>query len=260
MWYSDWSSVVLLLAASFGAGTINTVVGSGSLLTFPVLLALGIPPVPANIANSAGLAVGNIAGVWGYRHELKEQGRSLIPLIAATAIGAFLGAILLLQLPPGVFTVIAPALIVVGCVLVVVQPLISKAAGGGQEIEPDLAAQQPNNIQKRLAVVTTFVTGSYGGYFGAAQGVIIVGALGVLLRKPLQHINAIKNALQTVAGWCATVIFLAVAELHWPAVVVIALGSLLGARFGAVIGKRIPPWALRSCVVVVGASSIIFLL
>lgn len=268
----------LLLTAAFFAGVINTVVGSGSLLTFPALLALGIPPVPANIANNAGLSVGNLAGVWGYRAELVGQWRKLVPFMLLTAVGAAAGALALLNLPNEMFGVAAPALIVLGCALVVLQPLISRRAGRRtpalsltaaapsspalslQECAEQGAIERPlPPVRRALAYLSTLGTGIYGGYFGAAQGVIIVGLLGVLLDEPLQRINAIKNVLQTIAGATATVIFVTITHIDWGIVAVLAVGSTLGATVGAAVGRRIPPWFLRAFIVLVGAGSIYLL-
>ncbi|WP_336645931.1 sulfite exporter TauE/SafE family protein [Microbacterium sp. USHLN186] len=241
----------LLALAALGAGVINTVVGSGSLIVFPTLLALGLPPVPANMANTVGLAIGNVAGVVGYRRELRGQWRPLVPLIVLTIIGAVLGALALLVLPAEVFRLVAPVLIIVGCLLVAVQPLMNRRAGAGR-----IGGLWPRWLEFPLI----FGTGVYGGYFGAAQGVLIVGILELTTGEKLQRVNAMKNVLQTVAGGVATAIFLFSAPLPWVAVVTIAVGSLAGAGLGAVIGRRLPAWLLRTLIVVIGALAVFLLL
>lgn len=254
MTLADPLGVLLLGAIAMIAGVVNTVVGSGTLLTFPALLAFGVPPVPANIANSAGLAIGNIAGVFGYRDQLAGQWKKILPLIITTVIGAAIGAFALLMLPASVFTLVAPALIVVGCLLVLVQPVMNRRRGAVA------ATKKPGAWRWRLSAALMTITGAYGGYFGAAQGVIIVGVLDVLLDENLQRVNAIKNVLQTVAGWTASLIFIFATSISWGIVAIIAIGSLIGARIGAVIGHRIPSWALRLFVVLVGAYSVWVLL
>ena len=243
--------IALLIIAALGAGIINTVVGSGSLITFPTLLALGVPPVAANMANTVGLAIGNIGGVVGYRRELRGQWRAIMPLIVLTAIGAAIGALLLLVLPPDVFGLIAPALIIIGCLLVTVQPIMNRRAAGPREgtIAPGW-----------LRFPGIFATGVYGGYFGAAQGVLIVGILELTMGENLQRINAIKNVMQTIAGGVATVIFLFTAELPWVAIAALAVGSLLGAMVGAMVGRRLPGWVLRALIIVIGTIAVFALL
>lgn len=238
----------VLVLAALAAGIINTVVGSGTLITFPALLALGVPPVTANMTNTVGLAVGNIGGVIGYRRELRGQGRAILPLAILTAIGALIGALGLLVLPPEVFRAVAPVLVVVGCVLVGIQPLLRRRGKGGPPA--------PGWLRFPL----TAGTGVYGGYFGAAQGVLIVGVLEMTMDEDIQRINAIKNVLQTLAGGIATVVFVATASLPWIAVVTLAVGSLAGAMIGAAIGRRLPAWLLRTLIIVIGVVAVYFLL
>lgn len=241
----------LLALAALGAGVINTVVGSGSLIVFPTLLALGMPPVPANMANTVGLAIGNVGGVVGYRRELRGQWRSLVPLIVLTLIGAVLGALALLALPAEVFRLVAPVLIVIGCALVAVQPLMNRRSRG-----PRSGGLWPRWL--RLPLI--FGTGVYGGYFGAAQGVLIVGILELTTGEDLQRVNAMKNVLQTVAGGVATVIFLFAAPLNPAAVITIAIGSLAGSGLGAMIGRRLPAWLLRTLIIVIGVLAVFLLI
>lgn len=244
--------VSLLALAAIGAGIINTVVGSGSLITFPTLLALGVPPVNANVANTVGLAIGNVGGVVGYRRELIGTRRILLPLIAVTIVGAVAGALALLALPASVFRLVAPALIIVGCILVAIQPILNRRAS--QE------AGRPPLAPAWLRTPLTLLTGAYGGYFGAAQGVLIVGILDLTMREDLQRINAIKNVLQTVAGWVATIVFVLHMALPWVAIGIIAVGSLLGSAIGSAIGRRLPAWLLRTAIIVIGAIAVVFLL
>jgi len=238
----------ILAIAAVCAGIINTVVGSGTLITFPTLLALGVPPVVANMTNTVGLAIGNIGGVIGYRRELAGQLRTVMPLAAVTAVGAALGALALLVLPAGVFSAVAPVLVLVGCLLVGIQPLLRRRGDRDRAPAPGW-----------LRFPLTAATGVYGGYFGAAQGVLIVGCLELTMTEHIQRINAIKNVLQTLAGGVATVVFLFTATLPWVAVATIAVGSLGGALIGASIGRRLPAWLLRALIIVIGVVAVIFL-
>ncbi len=195
---------VLVFGAGIAAGTINTVVGSGTLLTFPVLLAVGLPPVTANVSNTLGLAPGSLSGAIGYRSELVGQRPRLLRLGLASMLGGVLGAILLLTLPAGAFKDIVPVLIVLALVLVVVQPRLSKRMAA--RTAGDRVAVTP------LLWVLVFATGVYGGYFGAAQGVILVATMGVLLDESLQRINAAKNVLAGLVNGIAAVVFILVSE------------------------------------------------
>lgn len=240
--------IVAILLAGTAAGTINTVVGSGTLITFPTLLAFGVAPVTANVSNTIGLVPGSISGAIGYRRELAGQLRTVMPLAAVTAVGAVLGALALLVLPAGVFSAVAPVLVLIGCLLVGIQPLLRRRG----ELD---RAPAPGWLRFPL----TAATGVYGGYFGAAQGVLIVGCLELTMTEHIQRINAIKNVLQTLAGGVATVVFLFTATLPWVAVATIAVGSLGGALIGASVGRRLPAWLLRALIIVIGVVAVIFL-
>ena len=245
---------LVVFVAGVWAGTINTVVGSGTLITFPVLLAVGLPPVTANVSNTLGLVPGSVSGAIGYRAELRGQRPRLIRLGGASLLGGIVGAILLLKLPAGAFQDIVPVLIVLALVLVVVQPWLSRrfaarAAGERLAVTP-------------LLWVLVLGTGVYGGYFGAAQGVILVAIMGVLLDESLQRINAAKNVLAALVNGVAAVVFILVSASHvnWLAAGLIAVGSVLGGILGAKVGRRLSPVALRAVIVVVGVFAIAKLL
>ncbi len=236
--------IVAILAAALAAGAINAVVGSGSLITFPTLLAFGIPPVVANVSNNVGLVPGNVSGAFGYREELSGQRGRLARLGVASLAGSVAGACALLALPPGVFKVVVPALIIVACVLVLVQPWLSAwvARRGKERAEhggPFLFAG-------------IFLAGVYGGYFGAAQGVLVIGLMGVFLTESLQRINAGKNVLVTIVNGAAAAVFVIFAHVDWLVVLLIATGSTAGGVIGAKLGRRLPPLALRIIIVVIG--------
>ncbi|HUY47685.1 MAG TPA: sulfite exporter TauE/SafE family protein [Streptosporangiaceae bacterium] len=236
--------ILAILAAAIAAGAINAVVGSGSLITFPTLLAFGFPPVIANVSNNIGLVPGNVSSALGYREELSGQRGRLIRLGIASCAGSLAGACALLALPPGVFEVVVPALIILACVLVVLQPRLSAwvAARGRERGEHG----------GPFLIAGVFLAGVYGGYFGAAQGVLVIGLLGVFLTESLQRINAGKNVLVTVVNATAAIVFVIFAHVAWLAVGLIAAGSTAGGLIGAKVGRRLPPLALRIVIVVIG--------
>jgi uncharacterized protein len=241
-----------IFGAGMVAGTINVVVGSGTLFTFPVLLAFGYAPVTANVSNTVGLVPGSVAGAVGYREELRGQRRRAIPLAGASVMGGIVGAILLLSLPPSAFKTIVPAFIAVALVLIVLQPRLSRAltARRGGVRHRDRAG--------RIATTATFASGVYGGYFGAAQGILLLAILGLSLEtETLQRINALKVVLAGLVNLVAGVVFIFAAHVAWLAALLIAVGSTIGGMLGARYGRRLPPAALRAVIVVVGISAIV---
>jgi uncharacterized protein len=235
-------------AVSAGAlppGTINVVVGSGTLITFPTLLAFGVPPVTANVSNTIGLVPGVASGIVGYRRELRGQRARAVRLGSASVLGGVVGAALLLSLPPGAFSAIVPALILVGLVLVVLQPRISAWVDARHE-------GARGEFGPWWVWPGVLGTGVYGGYFGAAQGVILMGVLGIGIADSLQRLNAVKNVLAGLVNGVAGLVFLFVADVDWTAAALIAAGSVVGGQLGATVGRRLPPLALRVVIVVVG--------
>ncbi|MFF4383407.1 sulfite exporter TauE/SafE family protein [Kitasatospora sp. NPDC001547] len=247
-----WESIAVLVAG-VGAGMINVIVGSGTLITFPVLLAVGIPPVTANVSNAFGLVPGSLSGVIGYRRELADQGRRVLRMGTASLLGGLLGALLLVRLPSGAFDAIVPALILLALVLVVVQPRVAKAVAARRRPDGD-----PDGGP--VLLVGVFLTGIYGGYFGAAQGVLLMALMGMLLQEELQRINAVKNALAMIVNAVAALFFLFTSTVNWAAAGLIAAGSLVGGLLGAKVGRRLPPTALRAVIVVVGLVAVTKLL
>jgi uncharacterized membrane protein YfcA len=244
-----------IFGAGIVAGTINTVVGSGTLFTFPVLLAFGYAPVTANVSNTVGLVPGSVAGAIGYREELKGQQRRAIPLATASVLGGIVGALLLLSLPASAFKAIVPAFIAIALVMIVLQPRLSRA----------LAARRgrPRNSDRPgpIGTAATFGSGVYGGYFGAAQGILLLAILGLSLEgEDLQRINALKVVLAGLVNLVAGVVFIFSAHVAWLAAVLIAVGSTIGGVLGARYGRRLPPAALRALIVVVGITAIVRLL
>ncbi|HYF24655.1 MAG TPA: sulfite exporter TauE/SafE family protein [Baekduia sp.] len=238
--------VLAVVAAGLAAGAINAVVGSGTLVTFPVLLAVGLAPVTANVSNTIGLVPGSLASAWGFRRELRGQRRRARRLGAMTAAGALLGSVALLVAPAAAFRAIVPAFIVVALVLVVAQPRIAAA----------LAHRQRAGHEGRAVRAGVLATGVYGGYFGAAQGILLLGLLGSTLPEPLVRVNALKNVLAGLANAVASLVFVVAADVAWDAAACVAAGAIAGGALGAHVGRRLPPAALRGLVVVVGVTAI----
>ncbi|MFD7923221.1 sulfite exporter TauE/SafE family protein [Streptomyces sp. NPDC059740] len=248
-----WEALAVF-AAGVGAGGINTVVGSGSLITFPVLLGVGLPPLTANVSNSLGLVPGSLSGALGYRRELRGQRRRLVRFGAAAAVGGLAGAIALLALPSSAFDAIVPVLVGLAVLLVAVGPRLSAA----------VRARRPEGVRHPEGgpglLVGLALASAYGGYFGAAQGVLYLSLMGLLLDEELQRLNAVKNVLALVVNGVAAIFFLFVAHFDWPAVGLIAAGSVIGGQIGARLGRRLSPTALRVTVVVVGCVALAQLL
>ncbi|MFE0644234.1 sulfite exporter TauE/SafE family protein [Streptomyces sp. NPDC058877] len=249
---SIWEALAVF-AAGVGAGTINTIVGSGTLITFPVLLATGLPPITANVSNSLGLVPGSISGAIGYRRELKGQKRRLLRLGGAALVGGLIGAILLLALPSAAFDAIVPVLIGLALVLVLLQPRI--AAAVKRRREQSGTGAHPDGSPALLFGL--LLASMYGGYFGAAQGVLYLSLMGLLLHDDLQRINAVKNVLGALVNGIAAVFFLFVADFDWTAVLLIAVGSTLGGQLGAKVGRKLSPTVLRGVIIAVGIVAIL---
>ena len=290
-----------IFAAGVAAGTMNAIVGSGSLITFPTLLAFGIPPVVANVSNNVGLVPGNASAAWGYRRELAGQRSRLLRLGIFSALGSVAGAAALLALPAGAFKLIVPVLILLSCALVILQPRLSAritarrqkqaaagrpapapvapqpagaadAAGGADAAgaadagaAPDAAAgaaAAPAAVTRGGPVLAggLFGAGIYGGYFGAAQGVLVIGLLGTFLDEPMQRINGAKNVLVGIVNGVAAIVYIIFAHVSWIVVLLIAVGSTLGGLLGARVGRRLPPIALRIFIVIIGVVSAVRLI
>ena len=244
-----------VLLAGLGAGVLTSTVGVASLLSFPVLLAVGLPPVVANASNTVGMTPAGLSGSFGYRTELREHPRVTAAVLVTCAVGAVGGAVLLLALPPGVFEAVVPWLILVTCLLVGAQPWISA------RVRARLGPDAPDRTE--MSPVTLFfagLTGVYGGYFGAGSGVMMMAVLGLGLDIELRVVNALKTLAVLAANVVAGAIFLVVAELDWAAIALLATGSVVGGYVGAHIGRRLPPTVLRVLVVLVGTTAAITML
>lgn len=264
--------IIVILLAGVGAGAINAAVGSGTLITFPALVAFGVPPVTATMSNALGLIPGGIASSFGYREEIRGQGKRLLKLMPASLLGSLVGAFLLLNLPDDTFETVVPVLIVLALLLVVFQPMVQrflrkKKTTDAVEVDPDSAGSAGSAGSARSAAmgllspgrwiivtVIVFLTAIYGGYFAAAQGIILVGLLGLVLPDSLQRINGAKNVLVLVVNITSATVYTIVGfdRIHWLAVLLIAIGSLFGGYFGARVARKFSPVLLRIIIVILG--------
>jgi uncharacterized protein len=248
---SVWEALAIF-GAGLLAGTVNTIVGSGSLITFPTLLAFGYAPVTANVSNTVGLVFGSMSGAFGYRRELRGQRRRVLLLGSASFLGGITGGILLLTLPSSVFDAVVPVLILLAVVLVILQPRLSAWVAG----------RRSEHVEHGGPVlwVGILLTGVYGGYFGAAQGVILLALLGIFISDSLQRLNGVKNVLALIANGVAAILFVFSAHVVWEVSALIAVGSIIGGQIGAHTGRRLPAPVLRVLIVVVGIIAAVKLL
>jgi len=246
------AEVICIALAGLAAGTINTVVGSGTLITFPVLLAFGYAPVTANVSNTIGLVPGSISGAIGYRRELSGQRARVLRFGTMSVAGGITGAVLLLVLPSSAFKEIVPVFIAIALVLTVLQPRITR-----------WLATREIDLEHHRSILTPaaiYLTGVYGGYFGAAQGIMLLAILGVALQQDLQRTNALKNVLAGLVNGVAGLYFIFAAHVDLGPAAVIACAAIVGGQLGARYGRRLPPSALRALIVLVGISAIVQLL
>jgi uncharacterized membrane protein YfcA len=242
---SPWE-IAGIFGAGVVAGTVNTVVGSGSLLTFPTLVAFGYSPLVANVSNTLGLVPGGISGAVGYRRELTGQRDRIRRLGLISMAGALLGAGLLLALPSSSFERVVPYLVLLACALVVVQPRLSARMIRQAELA------SPRTRPHWGLDVGAFLTGTYGGYFGAAQGVILIALLGIFLDDHVQRLNALKNVVIAMVNATAALLFIFFAPVAYLPAALLAVGSAIGGQIGATVGRRLAPNLLRLLIVVVG--------
>ena len=243
------AEALAILGAGAAAGAVNAVVGSGSLITFPTLLAFGYAPVVANVSNTIGLVPGAVSGALGYRRELEGQRQRALALAVAATGGGAIGAVLLLVLPSAAFKAIVPFFIAVALILIVAQKRLNQLLGDrrrghGEGIGPG-------------ALIGSFCSAVYGGYFGAAQGILMLSILGLTIDDKLQRLNAIKVITTGVTNLVAGIVFVFAAHIAWAPAGLIAAGSLLGGTIGSRYGRLLPPTVLRGVIVIVGIVAIV---
>ncbi len=242
--------IVAIFAAGIAAGTINTVVGSGTLITFPTLLAFHYAPVTANVSNTIGLVPGSVSGAVGYRRELAGQRQRAIPLVCCSILGGVIGAVLLLTLPASAFKEIVPFFIAIALVLIVFQKRINKWL-------PEHHRSSDGSGVNPVTAVGSFFAGIYGGYFGAAQGILLMAIYSLTIDDDLQRLNAIKIVAAGAVNLVSGLVFVFAAHVAWGPACLIAAGSVLGGVLGARYGRRLPPAALRALIVIVGVIAIV---
>ena len=230
-----------LAAAGLVAGTASAMAGGASIITFPVLLAMGVPPLSANVTNTVGLTPIVIGTALGALPELRPQRTRLVALVPPMLVGAVGGAALLLTTPGAVFEAIVPALIAISCVLMLAQPWLVRHTLRGER-----------GRRRAVAQASTLVVGIYTGYFGAASGVLFLALVGLVSAATLHELNASKNVIIGTANVLTTAIFAAVAPVRWPMAAGIAVGSLLGGAVGTQLVRRVPAMHLRVGIAVVG--------
>ncbi len=278
----DLLQLALVLAAGVLAGTVNTIVGAGTLITFPLLVTLGIAPLTANVSNTVGLVPASVTGAWGYRRELAGQWRTVARMAVLSAVGGVAGGLLLLSAPAEAFTAVVPWLLVLAAALAFAQPRVAAAVrrraaqraasavpgGAGSAADAGTgvgvagagastgAVTRPLTLGLALGVAAT---GVYGGYFGAAQGVVLLALLGMAWTTDLQRANGAKNVLAGVANLVSATVFVVGGVVDWRLAGLIAVGSALGGVIGARVGRRIPAPVLRVLIVVVALSAAVII-
>jgi uncharacterized membrane protein YfcA len=231
----------LLAAAATGAGVVNAIAGGGTLLTFPALLAVGIGPVAANATNTLALWPGQLSGAWAYRSHLGDEKKLAIALAIPSLVGGVLGSLLVLWLPERVFAAVVPWLIIFACTLLALQGPLKRGL-----------ARVPGSDHPAAAWVIQLVVAIYGGYFGAGMGIIMLAAMGILLKSSLQHANALKVLFSFLINGVAALIFLGAGAARLPEAALMAVAAGLGGWGGAHLAQRMPPAAMRWVAIGVG--------
>jgi uncharacterized membrane protein YfcA len=244
--------VVLLILGGFGAGVFNGVAGGGSLVSFPLLLALGYPALTANVTNTVGIWPGYVGSAAGFRSEIMGQKAQLARISPIAGVGAVIGAILLLTTSSATFTRIAPWLILGASLLFAAQPLLRRALGDREHAPPE--------PRPWLLFGGTFLAAVYGGYFGAGMGVMLLAVLGLALPDSIVRTSGLRTVLSILVNGVAAAVFLIHGGLAWDAVGLLAIGSIFGGWVGAGVAKAIPATALRVVVVVIGVGTAMKLL
>lgn len=256
---------VAVLVAGVVAGAVNTVVGAGTLLTFPLLVAVGVPPLTANVSNSVGLIPAAATGAWGLRREVAGSWRTIARMATLSAVGGVVGGGLLLW-APGAFRAVVPWLLVLAAALAAAQPRISEALrrrdeaafGGAGPTAPRTGHAATRRVGPALAAGIV-ATGVYGGYFGAAQGVVLLALLGAAWSADLHRANGAKVVLAGVAQVVAGCVFVATGVVDWGVTATLAAGSAVGGLLGAPLARRIPAGLLRALIVIAGVGAAVAL-
>jgi uncharacterized membrane protein YfcA len=240
----DLAHVLLLIVAGVAAGAVNAIAGGGSLITFPTLIATGLPSVDANVTNSVSVFPGYVSSVVGSRADLAGQGRRVRVILPTSLLGSVGGCALLLLTPARAFEVVVPFLVLGAAATLAFQEKLRGLVGHPRHLSPRRAA-----VTLQLVV---FVGAIYGGYFGAALGVMYVAALALILDEPLNRINALKNVLSAAVGLVTVLVFTFFANVHWGAVLTLAPATIVGGYAGAKLARRLPSRVLKYLIVIFG--------
>lgn len=244
----NWAQGLLLAGGGLLAGGINAIAGGGSLISFPLLVALGYPPLSANLTNTVGMIPGYLGATVAYRRELAAQRHRLPDIAIACGAGAILGALLVVSTPASLFARVAPWLIAVASALMAAQGwLTRRLRGGGRERQSAVAG-------------AAFLVGAYGGYFNAGLGVVILAAMGLVVTLDLQGVNALKGFMSLVVSALAALVFLVLGTVVWPAAAVLAVTSFVGGQLGGGLARRIRDAQLRAAIVVSGLAVSVYML
>jgi uncharacterized protein len=250
----DPGQVALLAGAALVAGAVNAVAGGGSLISFPALLAVGYPALTANVTNSVALTPGYFGGTLGYRRELTGQRRRMVALGAISAVGAVVGAALLLVSSAAVFERIVPWLIFLACGLLAAQTHLARLVRDRRPANPGADGAETADGHTAPLFAAQFLAAAYGAYFGAGVGIMILAILGIFLADNLQRLNALKGLLSFLISVIAAVAFLLFADVSLLAVAVMAVASLLGGQLGVLLARRLNDQALRWLVIAFGVA------
>ncbi len=243
------AQAVLVAAAGLACGAVNSIAGGGSLILFPALLATGLSPLAANVTNSASTWPGYAGGLLGFRPQLTDQRARIRPLVLAALVGSAIGCALLLSTPAAAFDVVVPVLILAAAALLAFQPQIKRLVG-----EP-MEGSRVSSVQIPSMVAATI----YGGYFGAALGVIVLGVLAITVPDSLRRLNALKGVVSFVSGTVSVIVFAIFGPVNWAFVLVAAPMTLVGGYFGARIARHVNETVLRWSVVVLGVAIAVYL-
>lgn len=241
--------LIELGALGLGAGALNAAAGGGSLLTFPALVAFGLPPLTANLSNTVAQCPGYVAIVQGYLPELAGTRQRILSLLPATLIGAAAGIAALELASPAAFRAVVPALVILACVLLAVQPRIARMLSERRSTRAATAG-----LHVAVAIVC-----AYGAYFGAAAGVLMLAVLGLVVADSVQRLNALNRLLIMVVNVLAAVLFVILGPVSWPAIAVLAPTTMVGGRVGVSVVRRLGSETLRATVLLIGVAAAVYL-
>ncbi len=248
----DLGDLTLVGGAGLLAGAINAAAGGGTLISFPALVAVGLPPVTANITSSVGLVPGYLGGSLAYREELSVQKNRVRRLLAVSVVGGVLGAVLLLVTSAGAFRAVVPYLVLLSCLLLALQPRLARVVAARVGREGNGSARVRSRTAALPLLGGVLVAAVYGSYFGAGLGVLLLAVLGIFVDDDIQRLNALKGLLSLVVNLVGVLVFLVSARVAWTEAAVLAVGSLVGGTLGVRLARLLPAAVLRGGVVVLG--------